>query len=156
MYKFGTFNLRINETRSGEDTQGYYHRFQILHPTFLKPKCLLLAKRCEVGAEGRIQNDQNKLWLIKSLIIEPDSLSMVLTILTALTDTDPSVSVRAILQMDSAGLLDGDIFLSTRVILFREQNSIRARVKTINSDAGSARFPPTGNLGSTMVICSDR
>ena len=47
--------------------------------------CLLLAKRCEVGAEGRIQNDQNKLRLIKSPIREPDSLSMVLTILTVLS-----------------------------------------------------------------------
>ena len=41
----------------------------------VKTKCLSLAKRCEVGALGQIQNDQNNLWLIKSLIKEPDSLS---------------------------------------------------------------------------------
>ena len=46
---------------------------------------VFLAKRCKVGAEGRIQNDQNKLWLIKSPIKEPDILFMVVTILIVQT-----------------------------------------------------------------------
>ena len=56
--------------------------------------------------------------------------------------------------MDSASLLDGDI-VDTCVYLGNKIGPVYSELYTINSDAGSAQLPPTGNLGSTMVICSE-
>ena len=58
--------------------------------------------------------------------------------------------------MDSASLLDGDMALSLLVFNLRTKFRFRARVYTINLDAGSAQLPPTGNIGSEKAVCSDR